>query len=210
MVTNFNFYKAFQYHSYKNEKEKGRKEWLIIQKRKIINAGWKGKRKASHELILGKIVKTVKGGWGSRKDIKRVILNLEGVQRNLELEDRVQLKNTDLDRSPTEVAEPGVISKPPRAMLPNYWERGHYQRIADGQARPGLKHSDYDELPTGAPHGSPNNPPFLLEGPARFLGPLAKCSAIKIVSGKYLTSFLLCLWLRMKQEEQGKRKAAVR
>lgn len=199
MVTNFNFYKAFQYHSYKNEKEKGIK-MAIIQKRKIISAGWEGKRKASHELTLGKN-STVKGGWGSRKDIKRVILNLERVQRNLELEDRVQFKNTDLDRSPTEITEPGVISKPPQAMLPNYWERGHYQRIADGQTCPGLKHSDYDELPTGAPQRSPNNPPFLLEGPARFLGPLGKCNAIKIVSGKYLTSFLLCLWLRMKQEE---------
>lgn len=60
------------------------------------------------------------GGDGSRKDVKRVILTLERVQRNLEFEDRVQFKNTDLDRLPTEIAEAGVVSKPPQAMLPNY------------------------------------------------------------------------------------------
>jgi len=175
------FIELFESITIKMKKKKEEKKWPIIQKRKIINSGWKGKRKASREFILATNTKNSWGGGGdgSRKDVKRVILTLERVQRNLEFEDRVQFKNTDLDRLPTEIAEAGVVSKPPQAMLPNYWEWGHYQRTADGQTCPGLKHSDYDELPTGAQQRSPSNPPFLLEGPARFLGPPGKCNAYK-------------------------------
>lgn len=63
-----------------------------------------------------KHLRTDKGG-GQKGYKKRVIFNLEGVKRNLELEDRMYFKSPDLDRSHTEIANLGVIKKQLREML---------------------------------------------------------------------------------------------
>lgn len=83
--------------------------------RKIINAERKGRMKVSHGFTLKtnkqkKELRTDMGGM-QKGYKKRVIFNLEGVKRYLELEDRVHFKSPDLDRLHTKIAKLGVIKK---------------------------------------------------------------------------------------------------